>query len=136
MNHVYANAARAYNRASLTRSNLDTLVSLYDRMIVSLRQAQQSYGATCLDVEQGEVEKVIQALNGLRSSIDFRRGGDVAETLSSYYRRTVTQLLLRHRAPDRMAFYDSIIRQVSVMRNAWWQIATGETEKAEAEPEL
>ena len=123
MNKGYATAAAAYGRAQYTRSELSVLVEIYDRMIATLSHAREARKQGELDREFELAEIVVRALVGLKSRLNHKRGGTVAVSLENYYGRLIAQLQMRHTSADRDSFYASLIRQVSLMRDSWSNIA-------------
>lgn len=125
MNSAYIQAASAYGRAQFTRSELSVVVELYDRSVINLQKAKEARLERRFDQEFELVETVIKVFSAMSSRLNHKQGGSIAKTLENYYERLIGQLRLRHRAEDRTALYDSLAKQISVMRDAWSQVNAG-----------
>ena len=120
----YGAAASAYGKTQQhTASDLVALVELYDRILITMKKAAIARQAGRFDEENEAVQKIIRALTGLKARLNFKQGGSVAVTLENYYERLISQLRLKHKAADRQEFYESMDRQILVMRDTWAQLA-------------
>lgn len=58
---------------------------LYDELLSALRQAGIAVERGDLGMKSSRISRALSILHGLESSLDFNRGGPVAESLSSAY---------------------------------------------------
>ena len=120
----YGAAASAYGKTQQhTASDMVALVELYDRILITLKKAAVARREGRYEDENNAVNLIIRAFTGLKARLNFKQGGSVAVTLENYYDRLIQQLRLKHKSADRQAFYESMDRQVLVMRDAWAQLA-------------
>ncbi|MBL8647917.1 MAG: flagellar export chaperone FliS [Sphingosinicella sp.] len=58
---------------------------LYDELLSALRQAGIAIDRGDLAMKSSRISRALSILHGLESSLDFNRGGSVAESLSAAY---------------------------------------------------
>lgn len=94
---------------------------LYDELLASLRQASLATAAGNLSAKSANVSRALAILNGLESSLDFQKGGEVAKTLLGAYRFTTKNILAGNGDND-PARFDEATRVMGEIADAWRQI--------------
>lgn len=125
------NPAATYHRLSIeSASPISLIVMLYERAIIDLHEAITA-------IEQGNIEQrtthlnhFYNILNHLECSLDYRRGGHVAESLANCYRHAKRQSLaaaVRNSKDILIRLADDLL----VLRDAWQKaeqiLATADT---------
>ncbi len=128
------NAFRAYANASQTIAPTRQIVMLYDAAIRFLQQAK-------IAMEQGKaldrftlLTKAGEIVFGLQSALDFEKGGDVAQTLYSFYSSVDARILSLHRNQN-VALCDQVIGDLKRMRDSWAEIDASQHGAITATPE-
>ena len=119
-----AQAASAYRQAATTVSPTVALVRLYDETILLIRRAMKSLEIKRFDDAFTHISRATAILRGLRSSLDFERGGALAETLSSMYSKNILALHTSFGKKDQVVRYHKIIDGLTHMRDAWVFVAS------------
>jgi flagellar protein FliS len=95
---------------------------LFDELLSTLRQADLCIRNRDLERKSDRVSRALSIIHGLESSLDFSKGGDVAESLASIYAHVRGEIAgaNRHNDPDRIR---GAIDVVSEVADAWRGIA-------------
>ena len=94
---------------------------LYEELLASLRQASLATAAGNFAAKSANVSRALGVLNGLESSLDFERGGEVAKTLLDAY-RFATRNILAGNGENDPARFDEAVRVMGEIADAWRQI--------------
>ena len=113
------NPALAYRQSAVQGSTpLGRVVMLYDGAIIFLNRALAA-------MEAGDVEKKTNHLKGalaiiaqLEGSLNFQEGGEVAQTLKTFYSYARTQAL-KASLENSQEMLRPLIEQLSTVRDAW-----------------
>ena len=122
-NLMARNAANAYQRASVTVAPAWAIVKLYEGAITRLERAIAALEGRRLDESYNNILRVVTILRGLRQSLDFDRGGAMAERLSRMYGKNIIALLRSVGKPDAAARYQKIANGLRGLREAWIVVA-------------
>lgn len=97
------------------------LVMLYDAVIRNLKQAKLAIEEKRFEDRFNLLSKAGNIISGLHGSIDFEKGGSIAEMLNNYYFAIDMRMinLNRSNSPEEC---DGIIEEVKMMRDAWEKI--------------
>lgn len=112
-------AAAAYRSSSVTQPPLAQIILLYDRVI-------QELNATVGEIENCHPEAAFNRLNaaitilrGLLHSLNFEKGGKVAELLHASYLRLIMSALAAFGKQDAVDRYRRLIVGIVDLRNGW-----------------
>ena len=94
---------------------------LYDELLSALRQAGIAVERGDLPLKSSRISRALSILHGLESSLEFNRGGPVAESLSSAYAYLRQETIAAGRDNDtrRLA---AATEAASRLADAWRQI--------------
>lgn len=117
-------AARAYAEqqhftAVSSATSIGLIVLSYERLLQHLHNAMHSIAN---GNDQGAVEPCTKAIDlidlGLRASLNFEQGGEIALNLSSLYVWSISEILMARlkKDPERIA---SVIRVLEPLAQAW-----------------
>lgn len=134
MNNPYAHAAAAYRQAAAAVHPTVTVVKLYDAILLAIVQAMRAKDAGQHEEAFIKVMRAATILRGLDHSLDFDKGGSVAERLHNVYRSYILALHLSFGKKDVLARYRKLYVSLADLRNSWASIA-GMTED-DTEPQM
>jgi flagellar protein FliS len=129
-------ALNAYARidtqtAIASASPVQIIVLLYDGAISSLATAKGKMQEMKL-AEKGQlISKAISIVEGLRSVLDFEKGGDIARNLNDLYDYMKRRLASANLKNDQ-AGLDEVIGLLSNLREAWVELEARERQSAAA----
>lgn len=108
----------AYDTVSQNVGKTQQVVMLYDGLVSLIRRAKEAAEeGRILDVHN-QTERAVKIVMGLEASLDFEKGGEVAELLGSFYISLQLRLLEAQRE-KKVDAYDAIIDDVKQMSDAW-----------------
>ncbi len=108
----------AYDTVSQNVGKTKQVVMLYDGLVSLIRRAKEAAAeGRILDVHN-QTERAVKIVMGLEASLDFEKGGEVAELLGSFYISLQLRLLEAQRE-KKLEAYDAIIDDVKQMSDAW-----------------
>jgi flagellar protein FliS len=110
---------QAYSAASRTVPKTQQVVMLYDGVIRFLRQAKEAMLEKRIEDRFNLLLRASQIIVGLRSSIDYTVGGDVAHTLERFYTGIDVRILSLNFNKDGADLCDGIIEDLKSMRDVW-----------------
>ena len=116
-------AASAYRTAAVTVPPLAAIVMLYDGAITFLQRVVQGVEARRIEEAHNHLLRATAILRGLDHSLDFDRGGELAERLHRTYNSFILAALRSFGRPDARERYRKIIAGLGQMRDAWAGIA-------------
>jgi flagellar protein FliS len=117
--------------AIASASPLQIIVLLYDGAINSLASAKGKMQEMKM-AEKGQlVSKAISIIEGLRSVLDFEKGGDIARNLSDLYDYMKRRLAAANLKND-PAGLDEVIRLLSNLRESWVELDARERQSGAA----
>lgn len=125
-------ATRHYkNQELMTASPARLVVMLYDRAIYSLNDAIKAIEAGDIERRWKSNKNANEVITHLALTLDFEKGGQIAQNLSDLYRfmlRTLVNVDVRN---DPQPARDAI-RLLEPLRQSWDQIAKGNDDAATA----
>lgn len=117
--------ASSYRVAELqTATPLELVVKLYDGALASTAAAREAMVRKDLVVRRSAMNKAMAIVSELQNTLDLERGGKIAAELDGLYTYVLSRLLEAIARQD-VAPIDDAHRVLSVLREAWQQIATG-----------
>jgi len=124
MSFAYQSAARAYANVCLETdvSSVEPahlIVMLYNGALLSIARARQHMAAKDIQRKGEAVSKAVQIIDeGLKASLEVRRGGDLARQLWQLYEYMCRRLLLASLHNDPAGF-DEVTKLLSDLKDAW-----------------
>lgn len=124
------NAASAYTNVGLetgvrAASPHKLIIMLYDGALQSLARAREGMLGGQVAQKGEAFSKAIRIIEeGLRASLDAKRGGEIATRLDELYRYMTTRLLTANLRNDAAAL-DEVSRLLTELRDAWLAIGAG-----------
>ena len=122
----------AYRRAASSVAPMTAVVMLYDKAIVSLHRAVTAKQEGRADESFAHASQAATILRGLSYTLDFERGGEIAEDLRATYTGNILALLHSFGKPDMPERYRKLASGLSELRDAWALIAKLPTKAEEA----
>jgi flagellar protein FliS len=123
MSATWARAAATYQTVQVTsRSPLELVVMLYDGAIRALGQARDALARRDLVAKRAAMNRALDIVHHLQSSLDMDAGGEIAARLDALYSYVIERLLEANRRTDQGPV-DEAVRLLSTLREAWAQIA-------------
>lgn len=123
MSATWARAAATYQTVQVTsRSPLELVVMLYDGAIRALGQARDALARRDLVAKRAAMNRALDIVQHLQSSLDMEAGGEIAARLDALYSYVIERLLEANRRADQGPV-DEAVRLLSTLREAWAQIA-------------
>lgn len=124
---------QAYGKYALANQTLPKtrqIVLLYEGAVNFLMQAKDAIEAGNIEERFTLLDKAGQIINGLQSSLDFEKGGEVAQTLFDFYANLSAMLRDAQRSGSLQGI-DFVIGELKNMRAAWEKIDQGDTAASE-----
>ena len=121
------NPAASYGLAGLetktmTASPHELILMLYEGALVSIASATHHLDAGNISGKGNSISKAIEIIeNGLKASLDYRSGGDLAERLGALYEYMTNRLLHANLRNDKAALKEvsGLLRD---LKGAWEEI--------------
>jgi len=136
----YGRMLGQYERTSVESATKEELVVLcYEKTIQFLGQAQRYYADREYAKKGLALQKALNIINELQSSLDFENGGQIARNLDRIYAYVTQRLLLADFNMD-LPVFDEAIRMLDELKQAWQHAASinegavGSAEAASARP--
>lgn len=111
----------AYKAASHMVRKTKQVVMLYDGAIRSVQQAKAAIESGDIETRYNSLTRACDIINGLQISLDFEKGGEIAQLLYDYYAGIDMRLMSVHQSQD-ISICDACIDQLKKMREAWDEI--------------
>lgn len=126
------NVQQSYREGSvLGASPVELVVRLYEKMIDDLRQVWEALEKKDIKRRTDRIKHAILIVAHLQSSLDFTRGGKVAQDLELFYRNLRHRLLYVQFHPSKRAAAQ-LITDLMAVREAW--VAVDRAERQSAAP--
>jgi len=109
-------------RASVENADPHTLIQmLFDGAMERLNMAKMHMKQENIALKGENISRAISILDGLRTSLDMKAGGDIAENLESLYDYMQRQLLVAnaHNNADKI---DEVLSLIGEIRAGWMAI--------------
>lgn len=121
--HTARSAAAAYQQVEVTsRSPLELVVMLYDGALAALQQAAQAMRRRDLLTKRDAMNKALQIVQHLQSTLDMDQGADVAGQLDHLYGHVISRVLEANLTGN-AEFIDEAARLLQTVRAAWAEVA-------------
>jgi|GEM_PF-1809886 len=116
-------------------TDLESVVLLYDEMILHLTRAKEHFTNDKNDPAfKEDIEAARTIIRGMTLILDFENGADIAKNLCSLYNYMDKRLMVAKEGIIATAKYcDEIIALISPLRDSWDKIAQEEKKKKEAQ---
>jgi flagellar secretion chaperone FliS len=122
-----AKAHSVYQRTQIaTADRRKIIVLLYEGVISRLTQARQAIEEHDGDRRVFNVNKALDIINFLTTSLDFERGGEIAHNLEALY-AYVRDIVAMGNIENRAENFTEAIRLMSTLLDGWRAIASGST---------
>jgi len=118
---VYSQQLASYTVANETVQKTRQLVMLYDAVIRFLKQARVAMEERRFEERMNLIQKASNIIIGLHKSVDFERGGEIAQTLNNFYIAMDLRMLNLNRS-NSLTECDGILSEIKMMRDAWDKI--------------
>jgi flagellar protein FliS len=117
------------------KSQLELLIQVYDGAIRSFTEARRCYGAE--EAAQGyeHMEQARRFITHLYTTLDFERGGDIAQNLSKLYVHLLNEISVIEAAKD-LGQIDDNVRVLTNLREGWVGIRPAAPKTAEKSPAI
>jgi flagellar protein FliS len=131
---TYGKRLGQYERTKVeTAGKLDLVVMCYEKVIHFVNQAKLFYEEKQYAQKGEALQKAMNIINELQSSLDFEKGEAIAKNLDGIYSYTTKRLLIGDFNMDLSAF-DEAIRIFAELKEAWETIAAENQGKQENVP--
>jgi flagellar protein FliS len=99
-------------------SPVELVLLLTDGLLDELARARAHIVGKRYELKAASIDKCVEIINGLSSSLDFEQGGDVVENLARLYDFCAAHL---HGAGIKMdpAMVDEVVRILATIRQGW-----------------
>lgn len=99
-------------------SPIELVLLLTDGLLEELARARAHIAAKRYEQKAASIDKCVEIINGLSSSLDFEQGGETVGNLAGIYEFCVTHL---HGAGIKMdpGMVDEVVRILSTIRQGW-----------------
>jgi len=125
---MYEAAARSYQQTSfLTADPMRLILMCYEGAIGNLKKARDSYSKKDYLTKGMALKKTFDIIYELNSSLDVKKGGEVAANLRSLY-SYMTQALTEADLKKDMDVFDAVIRMLEELEAGWRSIAASQPE--------
>ncbi|ACO04035.1 MAG TPA: flagellar export chaperone FliS [Persephonella sp.] len=104
-----------------TASPLKQIIMLYDKAIVSLKQAVEDIKNNRIKDKVENIHKATDIILALDAALDLEKGGEIAKNLKDLYNFAYNKLLEAHAKNDTELIND-IIEILETLRSAWEEI--------------
>ncbi len=129
----YGRMLGQYERTSVDSASKGELVVLcYDKAIQFLGMARRYYEDGEYEKKGMALQKALDIINELQSSLDFENGGQIALNLDRIYSYLSQRLLLADYSMD-LSIFDEAVKHLTGLKEAWEHVARQDAER-EAEP--
>ena len=98
---------------TLGKSQLDLILQVYDGALAAFQAARGHYEAGDSNAAYEQIERAKRFLTHLYTTLDFERGGEVAENLGQLYAFVINQANVAQASKD----LDRIDDNVNILRN-------------------
>lgn len=99
-------------------SPVELVLLLTDGLLDELARARAHIAAKRYEQKAASIDKCVEIINGLSSSLDFEQGGETVANLANIYEFCATHL---HGAGIKMdpAMVDEVVRVLTTIRQGW-----------------
>ena len=116
---MYKRNFGAYQRSEiLTADPMKLVVLCYNAAISNLKIAKERIYEKQFEAKEVAVNKALDIISELMSSLDFNRGGEVAKNLNALYAYMLQRIPYGDASQD-ISVFDEIISILEQLRDAW-----------------
>ena len=127
----YGKAFRQYKRSSIeTADKLGLIIMCYDKTILCLQHAKDHLKNNEIEKKVQKLQKALDIISELQSSLNFDKGDKIAKSLDSLYTYLTNRIILADIQKD-FTIFDECINILNELKSAWEGI---KTEKQETTP--
>ncbi len=117
----------------MTASPARLVAMLFDKAITSLKEAIAAIAAGDIEKRWRSNNRAIEIITHLWSTLDQKRGGEIAEVLAKLYSFTITRLIDVDFKNDPQPAHEAI-KLLEPLRDSWNQLAANGGPAAPAQP--
>jgi len=125
-------AYRYRDVAIKTANPLQLIVILYDAAIHSLREAQEHLKRKDIASRARSVNRALSIISELQASLNFKEGGEIAQSLDRLYAYMKTRVFTANAEQDGDPFGE-VALLLENLRSAWHDLAV-QSQKIESQP--
>ncbi len=112
----------AYRRAdTMGKSQIDLILMVYDGALKALRAAAGHYQDKDSDSGYDQLQQAKRFVTHLYTTLDLKKGGEVAENLSKMYVWVISQLFVIEATKD-VDELEAVIQALDNLRSGWAEI--------------
>ena len=115
-------ALQSYGQAAQMVPAGTQVVMLYDGILKCLGEARAAIEENRIADRFNAIKKASDIVNGLNSSLDFEKGGEIAPMLDQFYNYAFFRLQ-RACMESSVEIVDELTSNITLMRNAWAAVA-------------
>jgi len=120
------NVKQSYREASVQGATpVELVVRLYEQMLEDLRQVAHAIEKNDIHRRTEKIKHVILVVGHLQSTLDFERGGKVAQDLDNFY-NLFRQRLVQVQFRPMTRGVAQLITDLTVLREAWAKVDRAE----------
>jgi len=128
------NIQQSYREAAIRGANpIALVVRLYEQMIEDMRQLAMAIEQNDIQRRSDLIKHVLLVIGHLQSSLDFERGGKVAQNLNRFYDALRQNVMWVQFHPSKRAV-TQVITDLLAVREAWIQVEQAENPTTPAAP--
>ncbi len=128
--------ADTYQQVSFLTSDPGKLILLcYRHAILNLRTAKDEYQLSNYEAKAKHLQKALDCIGELNSTLDFQRGGTIAKSLDALYNYMMRRILAADIKRDFRAF-EEVIAMLEELESAWEEIASPKNTTAPPPPPM
>ena len=125
---MYQAALNRYQQTNFLTANPARLVIMcYDGAIRSLKLARKAYVAKDYEAKAKALQKTLDIISELNSSLDMQKGGVIAQNLRALYTYLTTMLIEADLKKD-IDLFDKAVQMLEELHSAWKTIGTNQEE--------
>jgi flagellar protein FliS len=110
-----------FQSTAVGASAVGQVVALYDTILRDLRRAIEALASNQVEKRIDSSNHAIMVIGELQGVLDFERGGEVANTLSSFY-SVVRAMISQAATHGSLKKFNEIIGMVAQLRAAWSEV--------------
>lgn len=119
---MYNNGFQSYKKTNVVTADPKKLILMcYEGAIDNLKIAKEKYAQKDFEGKCNVINKTQDIINEMQCSLDFEKGGKIAENLNSLYNYVIKQILSAD-INQNMDTLDEVIGILSDLKSAWEQI--------------
>jgi len=107
-----------------TAGRMDLVIMCYERIIQSLKEAKNYFQDEQFEKKGQVFQNALDIIDELRCSLDYEKGGQIADNLNAIY-GYITGRLLQGNIDKDLTVFDEAIQIMSELKEAWDQIVSG-----------